>query len=356
MTEIPEHLLKRSRERRAALGLGGGEEAPAAGGGDAPAAATPATTAAAAPPAAPTGPAGRKAAAAAAPPPPPKPDPPYVAAAKSRREDPVLGDGQPEPAADLAVHVRPLGHRAARGRRRPARRRRRGATPAARAATAPAARAASAASSPTARCSKTFPHIEDQLRFVYFGTEALQPRRRQPATATPTARAAPHVTGSLGVMPAQGSTAGGELTDAEILAVVCHERYTLGGADPAGDEYVEEFENWCSEESPIFEALESDSATLADLAEAGIVDAEGERDPDHRRSATRRPKARRPASDRARPSDRRRPPRPRSPPTSSSSAADRPAPRPRTGWPGTATTSRSSRRRRSPARRRAATA
>jgi len=40
VTEVPEHLLRRSQERRAALGLGGGD-APA---GDAPAAATPATT------------------------------------------------------------------------------------------------------------------------------------------------------------------------------------------------------------------------------------------------------------------------------------------------------------------------
>ena len=30
MTEIPEHLLKRSRDRRAALGLGGGQEGEAA--------------------------------------------------------------------------------------------------------------------------------------------------------------------------------------------------------------------------------------------------------------------------------------------------------------------------------------
>lgn len=54
MTEIPEHLLERSRARRAALGLGGGEAAPAAkaDGGAAPAAAAsaaPAKAAAAAP-------------------------------------------------------------------------------------------------------------------------------------------------------------------------------------------------------------------------------------------------------------------------------------------------------------------
>lgn len=76
MVEIPEHLLKRSKERRAALGLGGGEDAPA--GDDSPA--KPAQAAAA--PAAP-------APAKAAPPPkpkpePPKPDPVYVQAAKSR--------------------------------------------------------------------------------------------------------------------------------------------------------------------------------------------------------------------------------------------------------------------------------
>lgn len=49
MTEIPEHLLERSRARRAALGLGGGEAAPAPA--KAEAGATPAAPAAGAPPA-----------------------------------------------------------------------------------------------------------------------------------------------------------------------------------------------------------------------------------------------------------------------------------------------------------------
>jgi mono/diheme cytochrome c family protein len=44
LTEVPEHLLARSRERRAALGLGGGDDAGGGGGGDAPSAAAPATT------------------------------------------------------------------------------------------------------------------------------------------------------------------------------------------------------------------------------------------------------------------------------------------------------------------------
>ena len=58
-------------------------------------------------------------------------------------------------------------------------------------------------------------------------------------------------------------SAGGGLTDYEILAVVCHERYALGGADPTG-EYSAEFTEWCSESSEIFADLEAggDLATL----------------------------------------------------------------------------------------------
>lgn len=77
MTEIPEHLLKRSKERRAAIG---GEDAPE---GDAPAGAAVEATAAAAP---------AEVAPAAMPEPvaePPKPVRPEVAAALSRRKVPV---------------------------------------------------------------------------------------------------------------------------------------------------------------------------------------------------------------------------------------------------------------------------
>lgn len=79
MTEIPEHLLKRSKERRAAIG---GEDAPA---DDAAPAAEPA--AGDAPAATPAVPA---AAAAVEAPPPPKPEPvrPEVAAAQRRRKIP----------------------------------------------------------------------------------------------------------------------------------------------------------------------------------------------------------------------------------------------------------------------------
>lgn len=79
MTEIPEHLLARSKARRAAMGGGGGD--------DAPAAATPATTDDAAP-------APAAAAAPAAAPATPvevtvEPTPPWVEAAETRKKIPV---------------------------------------------------------------------------------------------------------------------------------------------------------------------------------------------------------------------------------------------------------------------------
>src|SRR3954447_7763235 len=78
MTEVPEHLLARSRARREAAGLAtpadaGAAPAPAAGAEveRAAAAATPAPAAAPPPP-----------------PPPPKPDPPYIQAYKNRKKIP----------------------------------------------------------------------------------------------------------------------------------------------------------------------------------------------------------------------------------------------------------------------------
>lgn len=272
MTEIPEHLLKRSRDRRSALGLGGDDAA--TGGGDAPAAATPATTASAAPAAAaPSGPVARKAAAAAAPPPPPKPDPPYVAAAKSRKKIPFWAMlSLSLLPVWLFMYVRsvtespevaegPLGVGAADY------------------GTCAACHGSNGEGGVGYQFSEgevllTFPHIEDQLRFVYFGTEQYNIAGVS-IYGNPEREGGPHIAGSLGAMPGQGSLAGGDLTDDEILAVVCHERYTLGGADPAAEEHVEEFENWCSDESPVYEALEA-GTSLADLADAGVVTADGE--------------------------------------------------------------------------------
>ncbi|MEX0848202.1 MAG: hypothetical protein WD023_10535, partial [Ilumatobacteraceae bacterium] len=81
MTEIPEHLLKRSQ---AAKSKAAGEPAPA---GDA-AAAVPAGASTSPVPAAQAAVPAKAKSAVPALPPPPKPDPPYVAAAKSRKKIP----------------------------------------------------------------------------------------------------------------------------------------------------------------------------------------------------------------------------------------------------------------------------
>jgi mono/diheme cytochrome c family protein len=269
VTEIPEHLLKRSRERRAALGLGGeaeGEPAPSS-----PAATTPATTPDAAPAAtAATGPAPRAAAAAPASPPPPKPDSPVVAAYKARRRIPFWAMAALSLLPLWAfMYVRSLTEQAA-------------------AATGPLGEGAEVYGS-CASCHgatggggsgyaftngevlATFPHIEDQLRFVYYGTAAYN-IAGVADYGNPDRVGGPHLTGGRGAMPAWGADAGGELTDAELLAVVCHERYTLGGADETA-EYAAEFEQWCAEESEIFAGLEAGDLTLPTLGESveGII-------------------------------------------------------------------------------------
>jgi hypothetical protein len=265
VAEIPEHLLKRSQARRAALE--GGDSGSAATEASTPAgpSTAPATTGGTAPAApASTAPAGRGAAVAPAPPPPPKPDSPVVAAYKRRKRIPFW--------AMLGLSLLPVwAFMYARA-----------VTTQAEEATGPLA----AGEEVYGTCSTchgaagqggigyafadgevllTFPHIEDQIRFVYFGTAQYNAAGVE-IYGNPERPGGPHVTGERGVMPQQSQTiSGGALTDAEILGVVCHERYTLGGADPAAD-FAEEYEKWCSEESEIFADLEAggDVLTLAD--------------------------------------------------------------------------------------------
>ena len=263
MTEIPEHLLKRSRERRAASGAGGDDGAAAT-----PATTTPATTASPAPVAA-SGPVERAGAPAPAVPPPAKPDSAVVAAYKKRKRVPFW--------AMVALSALPVW-----------------AFMYARAVTQSTVEVAGPLGlggevyGGCAGCHgagggggvgyqfsggevlKTFPHIEDQLRFVYFGSANYNIAGVE-SYGNPDREGGPHITGVKGPMPAQGATAGGGLTDYEILAVVCHERYALGGADPTG-EYSAEFTEWCSESSEIFADLEA-GGTLSTLNERfdGIV-------------------------------------------------------------------------------------
>ena len=253
MTEIPEHLLKRSRDRRSALGLGGDD---AGSGGDAadnkPAPAKSAAPAAAAPAA----PAGRAAAPAPAAPPPPKPDTPVVAAYKKRRRVPfwamaalgvlpvwaflyarALTEAPEEVAGPIGLGAEVYSNCQS---------------------CHPGGNEGAGYAFVGGEVLDTFPNIEDQLRYVYFGTEQYNIAGVE-IYGNPEREGGVHITGARGPMPGFG----GNLTEYQILSVVCHERYTLGGADPAG-EYAEEYETWCSEESPIFADLEA-GGLLADL-------------------------------------------------------------------------------------------
>lgn len=204
MTEVPEHLLQRSRERRAALGLGGGEGEGAA--------AEPSTEVAEATAAEPA-PTAAAAAPAEAPPAEPEPEP----------EPPI-----PAPRARVPVWAMPVVvflpfwaviYWGAFGERE--------------AQTAPSAGAvlfqANCASCHGAsggggtgpalgRVAETFPAFADHVAWV---EEGSGPVRGQTYGAT---NAGP----ATGGMPAFG----GSLTEEEIIQVVCHERVVFGGEDP----------------------------------------------------------------------------------------------------------------------------
>jgi len=250
VTEIPEHLLKRSK---AAKAKADGVDAPADATAAAPAA--PATTAPL--------PAVAKAAAAPEAPPPIKVDPPMVAAYKARRKIPMWAMAALSILPVWALmYVRAL-------------------TPAKVEATGPVGDGA-AVYSGCASCHgaggeggagralnegqvlATFPHIEDQLNFVWVGSKAFVDAGL-PSYGNPAREGGARVPLSYngGPMPSQKEAG---LTPAEVLAVVCHERYTTSGADLAGA-YAEEYAKWCSPESEIYVALEGGAANFDNLHE-----------------------------------------------------------------------------------------
>jgi mono/diheme cytochrome c family protein len=245
VTEIPEHLLKRSRERKA--GATGGSEASA----------TPAKVAAAAAPAA-----AAKAPVAKAATPVAKPDPAYVRAAKERRKIPFWAM---LPLSLLPVwawmYVRSVqdhphvvqGPRAA------------GAVIYGKCASCHGAEGGGGTGRQlnNGEVLKTFPAIEDQLRWVAYGTEQYKSAGVS-IYGNPNRPGGVHNTGSYGVMPGWQ----GELTDAQILAVVCYVRYDISGADATGA-YAAEYAKWCAPNSPQYTALEG-GKTFADTDFANI--------------------------------------------------------------------------------------
>jgi mono/diheme cytochrome c family protein len=104
---------------------------------------------------------------------------------------------------------------------------------------------------------KTFPRIEDQLRWVSYGTAKYRDAGIS-VYGNPAREGGVHITGaSGGLMPGWR----GNLSDADILAAVCHERYDLGGGDVASDEYL----LWCAPDSAIYASLKDGSATFDTL-------------------------------------------------------------------------------------------
>ena len=241
VTEIPEHLLKRSKDRQQS--------------GATPPTDAVATTSAAAP--APV----EKAVAQVAPP--ALPDPSYVAAAKSRKKIPFWAMAtlsllplwafmyvaalKPQEkvvegplAVGAAVYGSCAGCHGAEGQgSRAARELYRG------------------------EVLKTFPKIEDMLNFVYTGSQAYATAGLK-VYGDPDRAGGAHAPLSYNKnpMPMQGEKAGGALTEAEILGVVCHERYAISGADPKDEKWAAEYEMWCSPESEIFLALENGTSSF----------------------------------------------------------------------------------------------
>jgi mono/diheme cytochrome c family protein len=258
VTEIPEHLLKRSKERRQALDPSAASDASPASApaesGAVPAVATPAAA-----PAAPATPP-------SAPPPPRVPvDSPVVAAAKSRRRIPfwamavlsllpvwgfmyVLSVTESE-----EVVEGPLGL---------------GAEVYNQCSSCHLANGQGGAGRPLWQGSvlATFPRIEDMLNFVYTGSQPYVAAGFE-SFGDPDREGGAHAPLAYNGAPMPGF--GGALTDYQILAVVCHERYTISGADPTSDEWADEYEEWCGPEAAKFAELQSGSTSFAMLEGVG---------------------------------------------------------------------------------------
>jgi mono/diheme cytochrome c family protein len=239
VTEIPEHLLRRSKERR----QGGGDS-----GGDAPAAASAESTSVV--PAAAAKPARVEPTA----PPPPKPEPPYIAAARRRARIPFWA----LPVL-VALPVWAFIYMEAM-------------SPVKQAPTGPLA-AGAVVFSTCAACHgaggeggtgyklnqgevlKTFPTIEAQILFVSNGS---------PAKGTPygdkNRAGGQRISGALtAVMPAWKQ----EFSIAQIVGAVCHERYVIAGADPNDAKWSKDYAAWCVDNNaPQYVAAETDGAKV----------------------------------------------------------------------------------------------
>ncbi len=244
MTEVPEHLLRRSRERRAALGLGGGSEggaeAPASKPAESEASATAVEKAPASAPATPEP---------AAPATPPPPTPPYLEAALERKRIPywampvlaflpiwaIIYAGSLSPADTGGPTQLSLGAEIY----------------AAQCAACHGPSGGGGVGRPLSGGDvlKTFPNIEQQLEFVAIGSDGVGLGNPY---GDPDREGGAHISGGFNgnIMPAFGSS----LTEEELLAVVRHEREVLSGEELESDQFAADgTRNWSTGE-PMLDA------------------------------------------------------------------------------------------------------
>jgi mono/diheme cytochrome c family protein len=236
VTEIPEHLLKRSKERRAAIGGEETGDAPAASGGETavePAAASAAEAPAAAPAAVPEVVA-----------PPPKPVRPEVAAALSRRKIPVwalpvllaipvwayIYQGTLEPPPQPADTPIALGQELYKG-----------------CATCHGADGGGLSGPALTAVLETWPDYRDHMAWVRLGSSGW-----------PTQVYGANNRAKAGGMPPHPG-----LSDEELAQVVLYERATFGGLAEDSEEYAE------------LEAISHGEETVSDVGPGPVSERDG---------------------------------------------------------------------------------
>ncbi len=228
MTEVPEHLLKRSQDRRSALGLGGGD---GGDGGDAtPAAAAPAdepSPGAAVEAAAPTAAAKQAAAVPAVAAEPETPVPPYVQASLTRKKIPLWV--MPVLIFIPVWAVIYIGGLSKAASGAPSQLEEGATIYAAQCAGCHGSAGGGGVGRPMTDGSliSTFPDILGQLQFVWTGSDGVGPAGT--VYGDPNREGGPHA--SLSYNGNKMPNFDGSLTQAELLAVVRYEREVLSGAE-----------------------------------------------------------------------------------------------------------------------------
>ena len=235
MTEIPEHLLKRSKERRAALGLPGGEggdggsDAAKGAAGAAPEA-TPAKAAAPAP-----------AKVEATPPPPPKPKPAHIQAAERRQRIPywampvvallpvwafLYRDSVTEPEqTDVAIEEGAEVYQSCAG------------------CHGAGGEGGTGAQLNEGEVLATWPDPEAMMQWIHLGSDEWTGTTGDAPYGDPEREGGPHDTGTLpSKMPGFA-----DLTPEELAAVTRYVRENIGGEEVATPEVQEQYEIWAEE-------------------------------------------------------------------------------------------------------------